>query len=290
VCVCVCVRVCVRVCVPLAGAGGAGAIGGHCRPAHVDRVAGTGRDARGEAVLVVLEDSGLPVVGAQAHENVARPRRCAFEHFCRRAGSEPQTFPSFPALPGLPTNSATHERGAERGRTRAERGELSSTPIGWGAAMPAGKKKAAEAKVKTEPADEAAGVKRERPAEEAEGGAAAKHVKAEPKAEPHRSGAAARRGARGAARALCLRPARGARACAARGGGRRAAQQQRSSAQGRARAPGAVPRTALCGAVWPPPAGRAACALPHADVPVAPCIARAVLAQGGRRRRGRRRL
>jgi hypothetical protein len=156
--------------------------------------------------------------------------------------------------------------------------------------MPAGKKKAAEAKVKTEPADEAAGVKRERPAEEAEGGAAAKHVKAEPKAEPHRSGAAARRGARGAARALCLRPARGARACAARGGGRRAAQQQRSSAQGRARAPGAVPRTALCGAVWPPPAGRAACALPHADIPVAPCIARAVLAQGGRRRRGRRRL
>ena len=105
-----------------------------------------------------------------------------------------------------------------------------------GDGMPAGKKQAA-AKVKEEPTDDA-GVKRERPAEEVEGGAAAKHVKAEPKIEPHRSGARGARVRRG--RLICAwRAARGTCACVARGGGRRAAQQQRPApaARLRARAP-----------------------------------------------------
>ena len=55
--------------------------------------------------------------------------------------------------------------------------------------MPAGTKEA-EARVKEEPEDAAAGVKRERPEEDAAGLAGAKHVKAEPKIEPDRSGAA----------------------------------------------------------------------------------------------------
>ena len=41
--------------------------------------------ARGEAVPVVLEHGGLPVLGAQAHENVARPGRRAVEHGRARA-------------------------------------------------------------------------------------------------------------------------------------------------------------------------------------------------------------
>jgi len=55
--------------------------------------------------------------------------------------------------------------------------------------MPA-ESKEAEARVKKEPEDAAAGVKRERPEEDAAGLAGAKHVKAEPKIEPERSGAA----------------------------------------------------------------------------------------------------
>jgi hypothetical protein len=54
--------------------------------------------------------------------------------------------------------------------------------------MPAGTKEA-EARIKDEPEDVAAGVKRERPEEDAAGLAGAKHVKAEPKIEPDRSGA-----------------------------------------------------------------------------------------------------
>ncbi len=115
--------------------------------------------------------------------------------------------------------------------------------IGWGAAMPAGKKQAAEAKVKTEPADDATGVKRERPAEEAEGGAAAKHVKVEPKAEPHRS---AGRAGRRCGRCICARRAAPARACAwgrqvRRGSPVCVFEQQRStSAPSRARARGSA--------------------------------------------------